>query len=138
VVFEKSWSSQTSAACCDQWFPVSGSTITATTNGGPLLIQMNVYMAGGSHATCRPTIDGVWAEDFASLPISPTDPYWTEGILGVGITGDAWHAWNKSRIYFNVPAGSHMFRIQCATDEGTLTIGSSPTVTSSWSIIELR
>jgi len=138
VLFEKSWSTQSSAEA-GLWWPVPGSRIQSiTTAGGPLLISMSVYVAGGGHATCRPVIDGRWAGDFALLSKSADDPFWTEGLVAVGVLGNAFQAWSKTRVYFGVPAGTHTFMIQCATDDGTLTIGSDPQVRSSWSVIELR
>jgi hypothetical protein len=107
------------------WFPVSGSTFTATTNGGPLLIFIDVSLNGGSHATCRPVIDGVWAGTYGGLSKSPSDPFWTEGLVGVGAIGSGWQKWSKTRLYQGVPAGIHTFGVECATDGGTLTVGTT-------------
>ena len=129
-----SWANGSTVSCCGSWSTVSGSQFTATTYGGDLEISMNVFINGGSHSTCQPIIDGQWAGSYAGLP-NPGDPYWKEGLTYTGATG--WHNWNPTRIYPNVPAGSHAFAIQCATDSGTAGICNAGSVGCNMSFVEL-
>jgi hypothetical protein len=114
---------------------VNGSAFTGKTNGGPLLIQMNVFMTDGfSHGSCQTLIDGVWAGSFGALPVSG-DPIGKEGAIFLG--GGGYRLFAPSRVYPNVPAGSHKFEVQCASDYAGLLVNGS-NMTSSISVIELR
>jgi hypothetical protein len=118
------------------WSNIGASILPFTTTGKPLLITMNLSLNGGSHGTCRPMIDGVWAGTYGGLP-NPGDPFWQEGLIGVGVVGGAWARWNLSRIYPAVPAGSHTFQVQCATDGGTMQ-SCGTTIACSFGVIELH
>jgi hypothetical protein len=119
------------------WTTLAGSQFTATTNGGDLLVFMSIPLLGsGSHSTCRPMIDGSWAGSYASLPLSPNEPYWTEGLVLTNSSG--WALWAPTKLYRSIPAGSHTFSVQCATNTGTLTIGNAGTIGMSWGFTELR
>lgn len=134
LVFEKTWNAPSSNSSCCVWQDIPESTVTATTNGGPLFINMNLYFSTqGSFGTCRPVIDNQWAGDFSGFLKSPGDPFWTEGIQG----GSGWISWTKSRVYTNVPSGEHTFKIQCAGNDRLDVNSGSFSVFSSWSVIEL-
>ena len=135
LVFDTAWDSGVSFTS-GAWHQVPASAIAGTmTHGGPLLINMNINLNGGSHSTCRPLVDGQWAGSFAGYPQAPGGVFWTEGLLG---TGDGyWHQWNSARIYRSIPAGLHTFSIECATDGGTLTVGTG-NVFSNWNAVEMR
>jgi hypothetical protein len=116
------------------WVTIPNSVLNITTSGSPLMITVDAYLNGGSHSTCRPIIDGVWAGSFGGLP-NPGDPFWQEGLTNSA--GGAWHPWHKTRLYPGVPAGNHTLAVQCATDAGTLAVGAS-SIVSSVHFVELR
>jgi hypothetical protein len=117
------------------WVTVNDSLLSIVTSGAPLMITVNTYLNGGSHATCRPVIDGVWAGQYGMLP-NPGDPKWQEGLVDTGLGG--WHPWQKTRIYPGVPAGPHQLQVQCATDGGTLGVCNSGSVACSVHFVELK
>lgn len=99
------------------------------------MITVNTCLNGGSNASCRPTIDGVWAGSFGPLP-NPGDPFWQEGLVHTGVGG--WFPWQKTRIYPGIPAGNHTLQVQCATDSGTLGVCNSASVGCSVQFVELQ
>jgi hypothetical protein len=119
------------------WVSIPNSLINLTTTGGDLMIQMGLSLIGGSHASCRPIIDGVWAGTYGGLP-NTGDPFWQEGLLCVGACSGNWQRWAATRIYPGVPAGAHAFQIQCVTDGATLTVCGSSSVGCYWSVVELK
>ena len=137
LVFQKRWNDQ-SVHPYGTWHPVPASEVTATIGGGPLLVQMNLSLEGGSHSTCRPIIDGQWAGDFSGQIKSYGDPYWTEGVIATGCCGGGLRAWTTSKVYTDVPPGSHTFAVQCATDGGILVVNDGGSRFSSWSVTELK
>ena len=134
LVFTKRWTTASSHPCCS-WTTASASQMTATTQGGALLIEMDLSLNGGSHGTCRPVIDGQWAATFNGEP-DPGGPFWPEGLIATGCCGGGWRKWSSSRVYVNVPAGPHTFAVQCATDGGTMQMSGGPS--SSWHVFEVK
>lgn len=104
-----------------QLVSVAGSSFTATTNGGALLIEANIFVFGGWDITCVPEIDGVWAGTYAgrSFINGPSDPRWIEGLVCAGACDGGWHEFSLDKLYTGVPAGSHTFSIACLTDGNT-------------------
>ena len=134
--FQSSWVGGVSITA-GAWGTIPASSTAFVTTGKPLLITMNLSLNGGSHAGCRPTIDGNWAGTYSGMT-GGGDPFWQEGIIRVGILGPStWARWTLSKVYAGVPAGFHTFAVQCATDGGTLLTGSS-SIGSSWGAIELK
>lgn len=133
------WNTQTNVQQCCNWVALPDSTRTVTTNGGPLLIHVNVALNGGANATCAPFIDGRWAGEYGGLPNDnpdPASPFWREGFVQT-----QWGAvhWSPTRVYPNVPAGTYMFDVRCASDSGGLRVNAPPSISSSYvSIVELR
>jgi hypothetical protein len=117
------------------WATIPGSTLPITTGGGPLRITVNVSFINGSHATCRPIIDGAWAGSFGGLP-NPGDPFWQEGLEYSA--GGVWHLWAKTRMYPGIPAGNHSLAVQCATDSGTLSVCAATSIACSMHFFELK
>jgi hypothetical protein len=117
------------------WVNVPASTLNITTTGGPLMITVNMYLINGSHATCRPVIDGLWAGSYGGLTNSG-DPFWQEGLTYSA--GGVWHPWNKTRMYPGVPAGNHVLQVQCATDSGTLSVCTAASVACSMHYFEIK
>jgi hypothetical protein len=118
---------------------LEGSSFQATTNGGPIFIQMNISMMGGAHATCAPFIDDVWAGSF--LPLASTRPTtsapsWREGLMQTSMV--AWQQWSPTRVYPGVPAGPHTFDVRCAIEAGLLQVNNSAGIASYMSVIELK
>ena len=124
--------------CCN-FTTLGGSPLVGTTNGGMLMIQMNISMTGGSHSSCAPFVDNVWAGSFLPLPsTAPTTvaPSWREGLMQTA--GFAWHQWSPTRVYPSVPAGTHTFDVRCVTDSGTLQVNNSSGIFSYFSVMELK
>jgi len=134
--FAKRWNTTSNHPCCGVWFPIPDSQVNVTTDGGALLINLNLYMSGGSHGSCQPVIDGQWAGAYSDMPVNG-DPYWKEGLVAVGAAGPGWRDWTTAKAYPGVPAGLHTFALQCVTDGGNLQV-SGPTIYSSWNVIELQ
>ena len=86
-----------------------GSGFVATTHGGPLFIYVVApFVSNGGTVACQPAIDGVWAGAKAFPAMDPFN-LTKEGFFG----GTGYVIWSTSRVYSNVPAGSHQFSIQC-------------------------
>jgi hypothetical protein len=134
--FQRSWTNGPSIPG-GAWVTITPSQFTATTSGGDLLINMNLtFISASAHGTCQPTIDGVWAGSYGGLP-NPGDPFWREG-LECASCGGGWHQWSTSRIYPGVPAGTHNFAIQCASDSQPLRVCNDTSIGCNWNFIELR
>jgi len=131
---QNTWANGTTGARA--WVTIPGSAFTVTTSGGALLINMNLFVNGGSHVTCQPIIDGAWAGSFAGLP-SAGDPFWREGLVYSGGFAGNWIPWASSRLYPGVPSGTHTIAAQCATDGGTAGYCNAGSVNCSLSVIEL-
>jgi hypothetical protein len=116
------------------WVTIQGSAFTMTTLGGALLINLNLFVSGGSHITCQPIIDGLWAGSYGGLP-NPGDPFWKEGLVNSGVGG--WHPWTTSRLYRGVPPGTHTFAAQCTTDSGTGAYCAGTSIGCSMNVIEI-
>lgn len=138
VVIDQRWSSASDHPCCGAFHTASGSRAAATTQGGALLILMDLSLNGGSHSVCRPVIDDVWAGDFSGQAKPPSDVYWVEGLMATGCCGGGWRKWTTSRLYTGVPAGTHTFAVQCATDGSLLRVNDGYSVFSSWTVLEVR
>lgn len=116
------------------WSIVGGSNLPLVTTGRPLLITMNITLSNGSHGSCRPTVNGIWAGSFGGYP--GNDPFWQEGMVYMGL-GAQFARFSLSRIYVNVPAGNNFFQVQCTTDAGTMqSCGTS--IGCSFGVIELH
>ena len=133
---QKSWNGGTTQSS-GSWVTINASLMNITTSGGPLLITVNTYLNGGSHSTCRPIIDGVWAGTYGGLPNSG-DPFWQEGLIVTGASPGNWWPWNKTRLYPGIPAGNHTLQVQCATNSGTLGVCNDGSVACSVHFVELK
>jgi hypothetical protein len=94
------------------WTAIPESTVTFASEGGPLLINLDLTLYSASSPQffgCRPMIDGRWAGEFGNYP---TGPLWSEGLNG-GPQPDSWFDWAKSRVYTGIPAGTHTLTIEC-------------------------
>jgi hypothetical protein len=135
---QQSWNAQTVVPCCS-WVPLAGSEVQLVTGGGPVLVQMAISLAGGSHSTCAPFLNGRWAGDYGGLlnpGASSSSPFWREGLMQTGASS-GWHRWILSRVYPGVPADTYTLDVRCATDSGGLAVNSA-TIPSSVSAIELK
>ena len=106
---QHSWAVSFSFSDQERYVTIPGSTVNFVSEGGPLLIlvdlSMHAYVA--QTFSCRPMIDGVWAGSYGGLPPSVK---WAEGLQG---TDWSWVTWSKSRVYPAVPAGPHTLTVQC-------------------------
>jgi hypothetical protein len=88
---------------------VTGSGFAGQTLGRALIISVIVpLVSNGGSVSCQPAIDGVWAGAKAFPAMDPFNST-KEGFWG----GSGYVLWSTSRVYSNVPAGSHQFSIQC-------------------------
>lgn len=139
LVAEARWRIQTAYPCCLSWTTVRGSETSGVTNGGTLVIVMDLTVTGGNNTTCRPVIDGEWAGAAGGQDTSRTNGmYWVEGMIYTG--GAGWKKWAPTRVFHGVPAGSHAFWIECTNDSGTGLVndhGDTYSSYSSWAIFEI-
>lgn len=117
------------------WTLLADSVFLGTTNGGPLLITVNVplFASSPSHSACRPTVDGQWAGSFAAL--SPPAVVWHEGQILTSSSGI--RGWSVARAYPNIPSGEHIFAVECATDTPNPVFASGPNLPLSIGVVEL-
>lgn len=141
LVFNKRWNDKSSFGSF-AWHTIIGSEVGAIVGGGPLLVQMNVSLSYGGHRTCRPviieTVSGgsvvQWLGDYSSQTKPYSDPFWTEGWT----SSYSPIMWATSKIYTDVPAGTHTFALQCATDSSFVEVNDGYSLFSSWSVTELK
>jgi hypothetical protein len=65
-----------------------------------------------SQFSCLPAIDGAWAGRFGFGPGQTSLPY-VEGIEYNGTANLLLVAWSRSRIYSDIPSGTHNVDIRC-------------------------
>ena len=96
------------------WWQQMGPTVTATTNGGPLLFNWTMWLGDGNFGSpmmaCRPSIDGDAAGRFEA-PADLEDQWYT-GKQQV----------QRTTVYL-VPAGTYAFGIQCKASASNGTFG---------------
>ena len=108
--------------CCS-YSSISGLATQFTYQGGPVRISLSIPLVNGSHAACRPLIDGAPSAE----PIDSTN-VWNEGLL---YTYPYWRMWNRTRVYnpalWSSPLslGTHTATVECRTDSATLTVGNA-------------
>ena len=125
--------------CCNVWTTITPSKLTAKTNGGPLLVFMNIQLANGSHHTCQLIVDGKWAGAYSSDPqmnnVSGDDVRWKNGLQ---FSGGWWNPWNQTRVFDGIPAGTHAFAVQCTSDGGGMSSCDGGGVSGcSWGFLEM-
>ena len=109
--------------CC-AFGSISGLTAQFNYQGGPVRISLNLPLSGGSHATCRPLIDGSPA---GAEPVD-TSNVWNEGLAYVA---NGWVMWTRTRVYdpstFATPlaVGLHSVTVECRSDQGSVTVGTT-------------
>ena len=130
---QKSWNVEFTFTTVGEWVTIPTSQMTFASEGGPLLINVELSaLAAGTHFSCRPMVDGVWAGTYSGYPYSDK---WTEGLNG---STERWTMWSKTRIYVGVPAGDHSMVIQCRKDgEPPMMLGHE-IVPSSVSVLEMH
>ena len=134
---ERSWLGEFPLTVKEVWITVPQATVPFTSNGGPLLINVDLSLyspASPQYFSCRPVVDGRWAGEYGGYPVAPL---WSEGLNG---PNPGWFAWRKTRVYTGIPAGDHTLTVQClkfyefAED---IVVG-HPTVPHSVSVIEMH
>ncbi|MCA9690319.1 MAG: hypothetical protein KC636_11965 [Myxococcales bacterium] len=101
----------------DEFLKVPGTDLTFDVGGGDIEVAVSLPIGNGGHAACIPYMDG------APIPSSVqqyTPVKWSAGLTS---TYSSWNMWTHSRVYKNIPAGTHTFSIRCHNDSGTLSIG---------------
>jgi hypothetical protein len=117
-----------------QWVLIPDSTVTFMSEGGPLLISIDVslYAAVAQTFSCRPLVDGEWAGHNGGHPFVSL---WTEGLQG---TTWGWVNWTKSRVYKGIPAGGHTLSVECLKDSAVEMLAGHSLVPQSVSVLELH
>jgi hypothetical protein len=110
------------------WTTQTGLATTFTSNGGPVQIGMSIPLSGGSTSACRPIVDG------AALTAGEPDDFGTIWQNGLVYTVDGWAMWDRTRIYKNIPAGTHTLGVQCVGDSGSYSAGYLTTTSQVWAI----
>ena len=131
---EKSWMQEFVIAPSVTWTTVPGATVSFVSDGGPLLINLDlsIFADGGQTFSCRPMVDGTWAGEYGQYPVTAL---WTEGL---NFSPYGWNQWSKSRVYKGVPAGNHTLTLQCVKDTATpMQVGHS-VVPQSISVLEMH
>jgi hypothetical protein len=109
---QHSWIGELAITEHQVWKTVPESTVTFNSEGGPLLLNLDLTLYSASSPQffgCRPMIDGRWAGEYGGYPVAPL---WTEGLNG-GPQPDSWFDWAKSRVYTGIPAGAHTLTVEC-------------------------
>jgi hypothetical protein len=123
-------------ACCNTTGPtginatVPNTTVTATTQGGHLLVEATLTFTGpaSAHLMCQPNIDGVWAG--ASMGTATFDNVFHVIAVGGLVTASI------SQVYPATPAGTHTFSLGCAATMAGFSLQNQAVI--SFSAIELR
>jgi hypothetical protein len=92
------------------WMTIPDATVTFTSQGGPLMISLDLWLYSPSspqYFSCQPLVDAQWAGAYGQYPVAPL---WSEGLQG---PSSGWFGWQKSRVYTGVPAGDHTLTVQC-------------------------
>lgn len=110
-----------SIGCCS-FSSISGLATQFVYQGGPVRISLSLPLTNGSHAGCRPLIDGApaGAESIDNSYI------WNEGLV---YAANNWVMWTRTRVYdpstFASPLsiGTHTASVECVTDTASVTVG---------------
>ncbi|MFT6143628.1 MAG: hypothetical protein ACJAZO_002403 [Myxococcota bacterium] len=99
------------------WTDINGLETPLNVVGGPVEIGVSIPMTGGSHAACRPTLDG----EPIQHPVDDLSYIWHDGLIR---TSDGWGMWDRVRVYDTIESGSYTLGVQCIADStATLTVG---------------
>ena len=106
------------------WYTLPHYNTTIDVQHGNLDIYQNIqlyHVNPNAYFTCRPLIDDQWAGSFAGLSWDANDQ---EGAHREAYQSDGHHGmWNRSRIYTDIPPGSHTVKIQCLSDQNNFYSG---------------
>jgi hypothetical protein len=73
------------------------------------------------YLTCRPLIDGVWAGYYAGEAFANNEE---EGSSREIFEGTGWYGmWRRKRVYTEIPAGTHLFSLQCLASGSSFYVG---------------
>ncbi len=100
----------------DHMARVPGTDLILDTDGSPLEITISLPIGNGGHGACLP-----WMDD---API-PSDPPYEDArwYAGLEATYRGWVMWHHTRLYDNIPPGTHTFSVRCHNDYGNMNIG---------------
>jgi len=96
---------------------VANTDLTFDSVGGDIEVAVSLPIGNGGHAACLPWVDGAIIK---SEEQAYGNAFWSAGIES---TYGAWTMWTHSRLYKNIPPGTHTFSIRCHNDSGTLNMG---------------
>ena len=106
------------------WYTLDNFSTTIDVQHGNLDIYQHTELYAvnpNAYFTCRPLIDDQWAGSFAGLSWDTNDQ---EGAHRQMYNADGRHAmWNRSRIYTDIPLGTHTVKIQCFSDQNSFYAG---------------
>jgi hypothetical protein len=131
---ERSWATEFHFSNSFEWVAIPDSVINFQSEGGPLLINVDMYGYSAQFQTfsCRPIIDGEWAGHYSGYPYSER---WTEGLFTANLV---WSPWTKSRVYTGIPPGPHTLSMECIKDGFTDFMFGHAIVPQSLSVLELH
>jgi hypothetical protein len=132
---EKSWAQEFIVTPKAVWTTVPGATVSFVSAGGPLLINLDLFLyanQGGQQFSCRPMVDDIWAGQYGLYPVAAL---WTEGM---NFNEYGWKQWSKSRVYKGVPAGEHTLSVQCLKDSDISMQVGHANVPQSVSVLEMH
>jgi hypothetical protein len=121
--------------CCSTAFvnsanltTVPGSTFSATTTGGRLMIQATIPMtvAPGARLVCQPNIDDRWAGGPTPASFDYVLQQGTNGVTSVTI----------SRVYPAPAQGTHVFTLNCGQQGGAFSLINNSVI--SFTVLELH
>jgi hypothetical protein len=117
----------------NEWVTIPDSSVGFVSNGGPLLISIDMTMrTNGQAFGCRPMVDDQWAGLYGAYVYIDR---WTEGLTR---TDSVWQMWAKSRVYVGIPAGTHVLTVQCRKDSTMEAEVGTVTVPQSVSVLEMH
>jgi len=113
----------TTIGVTDPMIKASGNDLTFDTANNDIEIAISVSIGNGGHAGCLPWMDGA---PMKSEEQAYANSRWASGLES---TYGSWINWTHSRVYKNVPLGTHTFSIRCYNDSGVLNIGDTDMAT---------
>jgi cysteine-rich repeat protein len=93
---------------------IAGTDLTFDTAVSDIEVSISLSIGNGGHAGCLPWMDGA---PMKSEEQAYGDAFWHAGLES---TYGSWINWTHTRLYKNIPLGTHTFSIRCYNDSGTL------------------
>ena len=130
---EHSWMTSFAYTEMNVWVLVPDSQVDFYSDGGPLLISIDMTMkTNGQAFGCRPIVDGQWAGFYGGFTYIDR---WTEGLTR---TESVWQMWAKTRVYTGIGQGNHTLGVECRKDMDLVAEVGTTTVPQSVSVLEMH